>query len=325
MTDTPPHGRPRLPVVRAQAGPPPGRPPNPPPPDPNPPDRPSAGSPAGPAPASPPPPPAGPPPGQPPTGAGPAPLWRTLLFIFVPILGLLLLIAAFVFALSGRSGPVDLGADLAPGTSLSVQVPNAALTLEPSTDGQVHVRMTGSYFGNAPTLTARTSNGVTEVRGGCRPQLFSHCAIAITVQLPTTLPTTVDGENGKITASGLTGRLDLHTTNGTIDVLGSVGRVDLRTTNGDVRVAESASASVAATTTNGSVTLQFVNPPDSVDAGSTNGSLTVRVPVDGVTYRVTAQTTNGSVDSGTVPSDSTSRRSITALTTNGGITIQAID
>jgi len=243
----------------------------------------------------------------------------------VPILGLLLLIAAFVFALSGRSGPVDLGADLAPGTSLSVQVPNAALTLEPSTDGQVHVRMTGSYFGNEPTLTARTSGGVTEVRGGCRPQLFSRCALSVTVQLPTALPSTVDGENGRITVSGLTGRLDLHTTNGTIDVLGSVGRVDLGTTNGDIRVAESASAAVAATTTNGSVTLQFVNPPDSVDAGSTNGSITVRVPVDGVTYRVTAQTTNGSVERDSVPSDSTSRRSITALTTNGGITVQAID
>jgi DUF4097 and DUF4098 domain-containing protein YvlB len=189
----------------------------------------------------------------------------------------------------------------------------------------VHVRMTGSYFGNEPTLTARTSGGVTEVRGGCRPQLFSRCSLTVAVQLPRSLPTTVNGENGRITASGLTGRISLSTTNGTIETLGTVGRVDLRTTNGDIRVTEAASASVAGTTTNGSVTMQFVSPPESVDAGSTNGSVTVRVPVDGVTYRVTAQTTNGNVDSGSVPSNSTSRRSITAQTTNGGITIQALD
>lgn len=239
----------------------------------------------------------------------------------LPIVGLLLLVAVFVFTLSGRSGPVDLSADLAPGTSLNVRIPNAEVTLEASDDDQVHVRMTGSYFGTEPTLSARTSHGVTEVRGGCRSRLFSSCSVTVTVQLPPALPTTVTGENGRITASGLTGRLDLQTSNGTIETTGTVGRVDLRTTNGDIRASDAASSVVAATTTNGSVTLHFVTPPDSVDAGSTNGSVTVRVPVSGVTYRVDANTTNGTVDDNTVPTDSTSRRSITAHTTNGAITI----
>src|SRR6187399_2779575 len=101
---------------------------------------------------TPPPPPTRPPP-PPPAGKSPTPLWRTLLYILVPILGVLLLIAAFVVALWGRSGPVDRSADLAPGTSLSVVLPNAEIVLEPSTDDQVHVRMTGSYFGNEPTLS----------------------------------------------------------------------------------------------------------------------------------------------------------------------------
>ncbi|MGY4857622.1 DUF4097 family beta strand repeat-containing protein [Cryobacterium sp. AP23] len=300
MTDTPPHGRPRPPMDRSAAGPPSPPPPSPPVPNQQPP---SAGPPA--------------------AGQGPAPLWRTLLYILVPTVGVLLLVAAFFFALSGRSGPVDLGADETPGTSLLVQIPNTAVTLEPSADDQVHVRMTGSFFGNAPTLTVRTEGGVTEVRGGCRSQLFSRCSITVAVQLPRSLPTTVDGENGRITASGLTGRLTLGTTNGTIEADGTVGRVDLQTTNGDIRVTDAVSKTVQATTTNGSVELAFVDAPDAVDADSTNGSLTVRVPVSGVSYLVTAQTTNGSVDAESVPSDSTSRRSITARTTNGGITIEA--
>ena len=242
MTDwTPSHGRPRLPVVRAQSGPPT---------DGSPTVGPPTGGSAPPAPPPPPPnaaPPQNPPPttsSSPPAGSGPAPWWR-LLLILAPIAGLLLLVAVFVFTLSGRSGPVDLSADLAPGTSLNVRIPSAEVTLEASDDGQVHVRMTGSYFGTEPTLTARTTHGVTEVRGGCRSRLFSRCSVSVTVQLPSTLPTTVEGENGRITASALTGRLDLQTTNGTIETTGTLGRVDLRTTNGDIRVADAASASVA--------------------------------------------------------------------------------
>ncbi|MEC5184791.1 DUF4097 and DUF4098 domain-containing protein YvlB [Cryobacterium sp. MP_3.1] len=263
-----------------------------------------------------------PPTPPPPAGQSPAPRWRTLLYILIPIVGALLLIGAFVAALWGRSGPVDQSADLAAGTSLSVELPNAVIILEPSTDDEVHVRMTGSYFGTEPTLSARTDGGVTEVRGGCRAQFFSRCSVTVTVQLPTALPVTAAGENGRIAASGLTGRVTLTTTNGGIETDGTVGPVDLQSTNGDIRVTDAVSKSVAAATTNGSVSLQFVDAPESVEAGSTNGEIIVRVPVGGVTYRVTAQTTNGTVTDDTVPTDSTSRRSITARTTNGSITVE---
>jgi hypothetical protein len=276
--------------------------------DPPPPGRPSASSPS---------------PEQRADGQGPAPLWRTLLYILVPTIGLLLLIAAFFFALSGRSGSVDLGATEAAGTSLDVRVPNAAVTLEPSTDDQIRVSMTGSFFGTEPTLSVRTEGGVTEVRGGCRSQLFSRCSVRVTVQLPRSLPTTVNGQNGRIEASGLTGRLTLETTNGAIEAEGTVGRVDAGTTNGDITVTAAASKIVQASTTNGSVELTFTDAPDSVDAGSTNGAVTVRVPVSQVSYLVTAQTTNGSVNTATVPSDRTARRSITAQTTNGNVTVEA--
>ncbi|WP_166787953.1 DUF4097 family beta strand repeat-containing protein [Cryobacterium adonitolivorans] len=266
--------------------------------------------------------PSSPPP--PPTGKNPTSLWRTLLYILIPVVGLLLLIAAFVFALWGRSGPVDQSVDLAPGTSLSVKLPNAAIILEPSADDEVHVRMTGSYFGNEPTLSARTDGGVTEVRGGCRAQLFSRCSVTVTVQLPKALPVTAAGENGRIAASGLTGRVTLTTTNGAVETDGTVGPVDLQSTNGNIRVTDAVSKTVSTSTTNGSVALQFIDAPETIDAGSTNGEITVRVPVGGVTYRITAQTTNGTVTDDTVPSDSTSRRSITARTTNGSITIEAV-
>ena len=250
---------------------------------------------------------------------------RTILFFALSLVGLILLIVAFSVTLSGRTGSVDLKADLAAGSTLSVQLPNADIDLRQSPDDEVHVTMTGTFFGNRPTLTATTEGGVTEVRGGCRAALFSRCSVTVTVALPRDLPATVDGENGRITAVGLSGRLNLGTTNGAIETTGSVGRTELRSTNGAIRVTDATAKTVSAATTNGAISLQFADAPEDVTATSTNGGITVRVPDDGVTYRVTAQTTNGSVERDSVPSDSTSRRSITALTTNGGITVQAID
>jgi DUF4097 and DUF4098 domain-containing protein YvlB len=119
--------------------------------------------------------------------------------------------------------------------------------------------------------------------------------------------------------------VDLSTTNGAIETDGTVGRVTMQTTNGDIRQSGATSKIVAAVTTNGSVTLEFADAPYSVDASSTNGAVTVRVPVDGVSYLVSARTTNGAVNTDAVPSDSTSRRSITAETTNGAVTVEALD
>ncbi|TFC53196.1 hypothetical protein E3O47_03765 [Cryobacterium sp. TMT2-17-1] len=71
------------------------------------------------------------------------------------------------------------------------------------------------------------------------------------------------------------------------------------------------------------VKLDFLDPSTSAEARSTNGAITVGLPADGVTYRVDARATNGESDSGSVPSDSSSRRSITAATANGKVTVEA--
>lgn len=143
------------------------------------------------------------------------------------------------------------------------------------------------------------------------------------MRLPAALPLNVVGQNGRLTATGLTGALTLETTNGAIRTEGSRGDLELQTTNGGIDVRDAGSRRVTATTTNGGVELDFLDPPTSVQARSTNGAITVRLPADRVTYRVDARTTNGEIDSGSVPSDPSSRRSITAATTNGKVTVEA--
>ena len=209
------------------------------------------------------------------------------------------------------------------GTRVLATVPNASVDLRPSPDDQVHVDARGTYFGAAPTLRVTTSGGVTSISGGCPNQWFGFCSVKLTVRLPAALPLNVVAQNGRLTAAGLTGALDLETTNGAILTEGSRGDLKLQTTNGAIDVRDSSSRRVTATTTNGGVELDFLDPPSAVEARSTNGALTVRVPADGVTYRVDARTTNGEIETGSVPSDPSSRRSLTAATTNGKVTVEA--
>lgn len=272
--------------------------------------------------------PAGPP--QPPQPAQPAvagrrPGGRAGLIVAVVVLGLVVLAGAglLVLLLTGGTvgAPVHLAADAEAGSSVEVRVPNAALRFEPSPDSQVHVRADGTALGATPTLAITTANGVTEVTGGCPGQWFGFCSLDMTVSLPPALSLSAEGVNGQIAVSGLSGALRLTTTNGVVETTGTLGRVEVHTTNGAVRVRDAGSRRVVATTENGAVDVDFRDAPEAVEARSTNGSITVRMPEAGLSYRVDARTTNGNVDTGSVPSDPSARRTVIAQTTNGDVTV----
>jgi DUF4097 and DUF4098 domain-containing protein YvlB len=78
---------------------------------------------------------------------------------------------------------------------------------------------------------------------------------------------------------------------------------------------------VTVVTTNGGVDLRFAQAPDQVQANTTNGSVTVRLP-DTEAYRVDAQTVNGRVDTQNVATDPDSQHTITVETVNGGVTVE---
>ena len=265
-----------------------------------------------------------PPPAEP-SRPGLSPGARTALIVALVVGGVVtvvgLLLIGSVLRGASLGGSYTDRANVDAGTQVLATVPNASVALSPSTDGQVHVDARGTYLGNEPKLRVTTSGGVTTISGGCPTQWFGFCSVDLTIRLPADVPVTVLARNGRLSTTGLTGSLELETTNGRIQTDGSRGDLDLRTTNGGIEVRDSSSGRVSATTTNGGVELEFVDPPSDVEARSTNGRIVVRVPDDGEAYRVDARTTNGDVDSGTVPTEPSARRSITAATTNGTVTV----
>ena len=254
---------------------------------------------------------------------------RLSLLIGIPVL-IIALIVIFAVARSNalRSIPVrqdvSQNAQADAGTSVSIDVPNASVSLRPSDDDRVHVTMRGTYSGSKPRLDVRDDGGEIEITGGC-PRgwfVFNRCAVRIDVELPENLDVESDGENGGITATGLGGELELSTTNGTISIEESSGRLSLETTNGRIELSDVTSTEVEAETTNGAVRMEFTEAPDTVSARSTNGEVSIRVPDDNESYRVDATTTNGKVDTADIRTDPDSDRSITARTTNRRVAVE---
>ena len=249
---------------------------------------------------------------------GLSPLAKVLLFVGLPLLIILIGIGVtLVFWVT----PVSFRHTASSSPTVAVTAPNAGIRVIPSTDDQVHVEATGWYSGPKPTLTVDTNGGTTTIQGRCSSAWFSRCALEITVSAPATVDLTVTSTNGAIGVSDLTGSVRVETTNGRIDTRNLIGTLDLNTTNGAIRVAACESDDVIAQTTNGAVDLDFTQAPSTVEARSTNGSITIRVP-DDVTYFVEAHTVNGHVDTNDIGSDRTAERTITAETVNGGVTVK---
>ncbi|MET0842980.1 MAG: DUF4097 family beta strand repeat-containing protein [Mycetocola sp.] len=269
--------------------------------------------------------------GQPPASEPPRRLSAgvaILLFVVLPLIVLALIIGGSIAAVNAfRGTPVTETVDVEAGSSLFIDVPNAAIRLAVSDDDQIHILMRGTYSSTRPRLDVGASGDETEIRGGCPDSWFvffplNNCRVRIDVSLPPNLDVTASGRNGSIGAEDLTGSLDLSTTNGAIDVDGASGVLALHTTNGRIEVDDSTATDVQAQTTNGAVLLSFSDAPDLVTANSTNGEIRIVVPDDGTEYFVDANTTNGRIDTEDVPGDRRADRTIRAETTNGGVTVE---
>ncbi|HWR85626.1 MAG TPA: DUF4097 family beta strand repeat-containing protein [Rhodoglobus sp.] len=256
---------------------------------------------------------------------GLSPALKAFLFAGLPVLFVGMLVLAVFAAVPLLSGAgVDLDYRAPAGSSVRVEVPDARLDFVAAEGDEVVVQVTGRHTGQEPELHVETVGDETLIEGGCPRQWFSFCSLQVQVELPPDVDLAVTGTNGAISVQGQEGALDLGTTNGRIELDDVSGAVTAVTTNGAIELREGAGERVSARTTNGGVDLEFSTPPTVVEARSTNGGIGIRLPDDGESYFLDAQTTNGGIG-GNVESDRRAERTVTARTTNGGITIDWAD
>jgi DUF4097 and DUF4098 domain-containing protein YvlB len=127
---------------------------------------------------------------------------------------------------------------------------------------------------------------------------------------------------GDVTVVGGRGRLELHSGQGDVTVVGGRGRLELHSGQGEVNASDLTSSLVTATSSQGDVHIAFVAAPNDVLAASAQGNVTVLLPRGPAAYRVVASSNQGSVSTGSVHIDSTSRRVVTATSGQGDVSIK---
>ncbi|WP_165966413.1 DUF4097 family beta strand repeat-containing protein [Actinomadura sp. 7K507] len=154
--------------------------------------------------------------------------------------------------------------------------------------------------GDALTLSAKCADATIG---------FTNCGVSYRIQIPRDVPVEIDNSNGSIVASGLGGKVDLHSDNGSIEVS------DMRATSASISSNDgSVSVSGQAGTTdlnseNGSITATGLTT-DRLKARSRDG----RIRLSGQVKTADLHTSNGSIDVAGLAAER-----VTARTSDGGL------
>ncbi len=115
---------------------------------------------------------------------------------------------------------------------MRVDIDNARLSFDPSTDSEVRVTLEGRYSNTVPELSVATVGGVTEITGGCDSgfTFFTSCDVEVIVSMPASLPLEVEGTHGAVTvrdsaspqvdAASINGRIEMELDEAPMTVIG---------------------------------------------------------------------------------------------------------
>ena len=163
-------------------------------------------------------------------------------------------------------------------------------------------------------------DGVLELHASCPVFVSPWCNVDFSVSIPADRAVTVDG-SGSVRVRGMTSPIDVDSDDGRIELDDVSG--DLVVSNDDGRIVgrRLTAGTVRVRNHHGSIELSFLDPPQSVSATTTNGSIEVVVPDSEVLYRVEMDTSHGGTDN-LVRTDPNSDRVIDLSTRNGSITVR---
>jgi hypothetical protein len=210
------------------------------------------------------------------------------------------------------------------GKTLTIHSDQSSLELVPADVRKVEVtrRVDGwVMFGNGPDPRWSMEDDTLTLGVEC-DALVSNCDSEHRVKVPRGVRVVVEGDDGRITASGFDTPLSLTADNGRVTVRDSSGPLELKSDNGGITAERVSAASVSARSDNGRVRLEFASVPDRVDAVSDNGGITVVLPDGATKYAVDASADNGSV-SVDVPRSGASRHVVKARSDNGEIGVRS--
>lgn len=177
---------------------------------------------------------------------------------------------------------------------------NGAISLAPSTDGQVEIvakikATTQERLDQVVINAAKDTSGVFVISATWPPPgRRGSEGVEFAVKIPATTGIELKTSNGAIRLDALAGAAKLQTSNGAVTVVKHDGSINANTSNGAISI-DDANAPVIADTSNGSITVScaatFAGP---VNADSSNGAIKVKFG-EAFAGSITADTSNGRV------------------------------
>jgi putative adhesin len=173
-----------------------------------------------------------------------------------------------------------------------------------------------------PTIGETRNGDLLSITSSCPFTVGLGCSGHVRVVVPHDIKVRARTSDGSLTVRDLDGRVDLAATDGGIAASGLTGRATIHTSDGSIAATELRSDQVDASTSDGSMRLQFEAAPAAVTARSSDGSIDVVVPHDGTAYDVAATTGDGGREVA-VPTDPDSSHRMELRTSDGSIRLLA--
>lgn len=186
--------------------------------------------------------------------------------------------------------------------ALSVKLSSGDIRIQQGPAGHVEIARDLSWTKARPSVSEHWNGHELDITANCPSSGFGeNCSVNYTIAVPPGVSVNAITGSGRVTATGMDGRLDLTTYSGDINVTGAQ------------------SAEVIASTDAGNVNLAFATAPDSVQASTDAGDVNIAVP-PGEKYdvRPTANSGNTSI---AVNDDPAAPRSIVVTSAAGNVMV----
>ena len=209
------------------------------------------------------------------------------------------------------------------GGSLEVQGGSATVEIRPGDGTEVRVdrQSERNLFGSDPKEKYDAGDGRLQLNSGGCGFLSFGCKTSYVLTVPRDVKLKVENSSGKVAVSGIEGGAELKTSSGEIEVHDVGGALDLRSSSGSIEADGLTSTSVSTHSSSGDATLEFTVAPQSVEAKTSSGDVSIGIPAGDEAYKVDTKTSSGD-EAANVNTDPNATRSITARTSSGDVNVE---
>ncbi len=240
----------------------------------------------------------------------------TVLIVVVGLAGLAVLGLANGFASEDKATITPPG----PVRSVEVDVEAGHISVVAGTADAAAITRTRRFVRSEPVTEERLLDGVLRITADCARFLKSVCEVDYRVEVPAGASVKVRTDRGSVSATGITGMIEVDTNAGGVRLEKTRGPVRVTTSAGAVVGVDLAAAFLDATTGAGRVKVSMVEPPARIGLRTGAGSIDLALPPTDGGYRVAADAGRGKADV-TVVQNPAALRAVTAGSGAGRITI----